>query len=336
MAARRFVMVCIESSYGTAKTTPVLGTDKFYARLDRDNAFTVIDEPVQLPVMYGGGVAIESCTAMDSTSVKGGFSFRLAPGAWSDILLPWAITGINSGRTTPWTTTDASVVMPVGDYASLSFYEAVLKEDGTTYDRKVYRGCKCDDWELTASETGDGRVWNLSGTMTGIRAMGNPWDSSTDPDATEFPAPAETDYPCDWWLFSHLATGTGSVSVGGVERKTSCSGVRLRGRNTFAPNFYTSRFLSTYRWVGRSCQAEIDLRYKATPDDRASWRNMTAQTVLIKLDTGVKTLLLDYKTKNLLRPWSRAVPNESEYMQTLTLANRWDAAAAVDLTVTLT
>jgi hypothetical protein len=63
---------------------------------------------------------------------------------------------------------------------------------------------------------------------------------------------------------------------------------------------------------------------------------MTAQTVLIKLDTGVKTLTLDYKTKNLLRPWSRAVPNESEYMQTLTLANRWDAAAAADLSVALT
>jgi hypothetical protein len=333
MSAREFVMVCVESSYGTTKTTPVLGTDRFYARLDRANAFTMEAMEDHIPIGFGGGYAVEADTAGGVVKCGGRFAFTLYPGIYSTILLNWAINRINSGRTTPWTTTDASGVMPVGDLASLSFYHAMLKEDGTTYLRTRYSGVKCEDWELAAQETGEGRVWTLSGSCTGIKPVGNAWDSSTDPDATEFPVPAATDYPTGPYTFGHLATGTGVLTIA-TSRAAECKSVRIRGQNRLTPNYYTGRFLRTHRWVGRAVTADVELRYRASPDDRAAYRARTAQSTTIKLDNGTTSIQLAMPNC-LIRPWGRDTPNDQEYGQKLTLAARYDTSSTTDLTLTL-
>lgn len=339
MAAREVLMICVESSYGTAKATPVLGTDKFYMRLDKDNAFGVEAEPVQLAISYGGGVAIEADTVSDVVETQGSFDFLLYPGISSQILLNWAITRVNTGRTTPWTTTDAGGVMPVGDLASLSFYHAILQEDGATYTRTRYAGAKCLDWQVTASETGDGRMFRLSGTMSCIRPVGNAWDSSSDPDATEFPLPAETDYPFGPFTLGHLATGSGVVTLGasaGTDRKASLARLLVKGTNHVDTRYYTSRFPVTARFTGRSVTAEADMRYKVSPNDKTSWRALTAQTVNIIIDNAAHAVTFALNGNNLIRPWKRELANDKEYMQSLTYANRFSPSAAADMSVTVT
>jgi len=333
MAARQILMAVIESSYGTAKTSPTLGTDSFYLRLDQDNAFTMEADPVQQPISYGGGLEIEGDVVADLVECKGAFSFTLWPGVWSSVLLNWALTTINSGRTAPWTTTDANNVMPVGDLASLSFYHAYLTEDGSTYKRTRYAGCKAENITLAASETGQGRIWKLSGNVTGIKPVGNPWDSSTDPTSTEFPLPAETNYPTGPYTFGHLGSGTGTVTVG-TNRAASCMSLSLSVKNTLTPNYYASRFLSTHRFVGRQTTADLTLLYKSTPDDRGSYRSLSPLATSFKIDNGVNSIALSFNGKNVIRPWKRALPNAQQYQQQLTIANRWDPSAATDITLT--
>lgn len=337
MAAREFLMVAIESSFGTTKTSPVLGTDSFYMRLDTANSFTAEAVPVQSSIPYGGGYNVEADTVSDTVQCKGNFNFLLYPGVWSQILLGWAITPVNAGRTTPWTTTDASTVMPVGDLASLTFYHAYLTEDGTTYKRTKYLGCKCDTWSLAASEQGDARMWRLSGTLTAQKPAGNPWDSSTDPDATEFPAPAGTDYPTGPYTLSHLSNGTGTLTIGsgaGTSRTAQAMSVTLSAQNVMAAHTYANRFIVTNRFLGRRSQCVVKMRYKASPDDRGSARSLTAQTVTAKLDNGTHTVQLAYQGNNVIRPWNRDLPPTDEYQQTLTLVNRYDTSTSADLALT--
>jgi hypothetical protein len=334
MAARRIVYAVIESSFGTPKSTPVLGTDCFYNRLHSPDSFDWEETEVVEPIPYGGGVNIEADGANDLTTVKGRFNFLLYPGVWSKILLNWAITPINGARTAPWVTTDASGVMPAGDLASLSFYDAFLKDDGTTYDRKRIAGCKCETWELSGNQTAQGRIITLSGEFTGIRVVGNPHDGSNDPDATEFPLPAEANYPTGPFLFSHFATGTGTATVG-TNRAASMASWKVTGRNTFDPLFFTGRFLTRNRYVGRTVSADISLLHKASPDDRTSYRNQAALDCEFKLDNGSATVKVDFNAKNVLRPWTVQLGN-GEYLQRLALANRFDPSAAGDVSVTVT
>ena len=336
MPARRFLMAVIESSFGTPKTSPTLGTDSFYMRLDTDNAFDVRSTAVHNQIQYGGGFTTIADTSCDEVNVAGSFNFLLYPGVWSEVLLKWAITAINTGRTTPWTTTDASAVMPAGDLASLSFYEAVLTQDGSTFRRKAFRGCKCNTWQLTGQDNGEGRMWRLSGTLTGIREQGSSWDSSTDPDATEFPVPAETSYPFGPFVYSHLATGTGTALIGtGNDRKASISSLTISGTNQMAGRKATSRFITTNRFIGRNVTATAVIRYKTTPDDQTSYQTLAAQAVKFKLDNATKSIELDLKGNNVLSDWVRQVPNSDEYMQQLTIQNRWDPSAATDVGLTL-
>jgi hypothetical protein len=340
--AREVLMVVIESSYGIPKTSPVLGTDSFYMRLDQDNAFAVEADPVQQDILYGGGVATVADTISDVVAVKGAFNFLLYPGIWSQILLNWAITPINSGRTAPWVTTAGSPVsLPVGDLASLSFYHGILEEDGTTWQRTRYAGMKCDDWQITASEDGNNRAFRISGNMTGIRPVGNAWDSSADPNNTEFPTPpaAESSYPVGPYSFGHLGSGTGEVLLGsssGTNRAASCASLKIGAKNTFDPKYYTSRFLQTCRFLGRAASCDATLRLKVSPDDRASYRALTAQTCTLLLDNGVNTVTIDMKGNTLLAPYKRDLKNANEYMQNLTYKGRWSSSAATDLTLATT
>jgi hypothetical protein len=336
MAAREFVRIGIESTYGVTKTSPVLGTDMFYMRLDREGAFAPSPAPNVVEIPYGGGFVTKADEADDTVGVPFRFQFRLFPGLYSSTLLNWAITPINSGRTAPWVTTVGSnSELPVGDLASLTFYHAVLKEDGATYDRKKYLGCKCTDWELSAQETGDGRVWTISGNGRAQKVVGNPWDVSADPDATEFAAPADTDYPTAPYVFGDLGRGTGTVTIA-TNRAATCYQLRMRGRNTLAPNFYTGRFLFADRFCGREVTAEVGLRYKASPDDRLSFWSRTQLSTEFLLDCSTNTIKIDFNAKNTILPWERQLPLDREYMQMLTLKNSWDPALGTDITLTTT
>src|SRR4051794_24215485 len=135
MSAREFLWIVKESALGTPMTSPTAGTDSIYVRLIDGNSFGMVAEPVIEEIPYGGGFAVQSEAISDHYGCKGQLKTKLYP-AQALMLLPWAVSRINAGQTTPWTTTE-----PAGDLASCSVYHAVRRSDGT-YSRKRFAGCK--------------------------------------------------------------------------------------------------------------------------------------------------------------------------------------------------
>src|SRR5688572_26406755 len=130
MPSRRYCYWVRESSYGTAQAAPVLGTDALYLRLSEGAGFQMEEESQQVDIAYGGGRATLAEVISDQAACAGSLETNLYP-AQAALLLGWAGSLVNTGRTTPWVTTDPSGVMPPGDLASASIFDVVQMDDGS-------------------------------------------------------------------------------------------------------------------------------------------------------------------------------------------------------------
>lgn len=319
MAAREFAMIVIESAYKTAKTTPTAGTEAIYVRLDGGNALTLRPKPIQTPIAYGGGYATNAFTVSDQIECVGTLQTKLYA-SQAKFLLDWACTPINSGQTAPWTTTE-----PVGDLASCSVYHAIMRSDGT-YKRRLYKGVKVEGGSVSVAR--DGQVASLSLNLRASTPEGNAFDSSTDPNSTIFPAPAETAYPTDPYLFIHSA---GNFTYG--SSRTQFSSVAINWTNKMSAQWFENRFVNVHRFLGRESTLEASLYYKPTPDDRASFEGLTAQTLSFELDNGTKATTFTFNSQNVIQDLDDDLPLDQVYMQNIVVANYFDPTAASDWSV---
>ena len=99
---------------------------------------------------------------------------------------------------------------PPGDLASCTVYHAVRRSDGT-YRRKAFTGCKVAGWRIEVSRGSTTAMLTLD--LQACKSAGNQMDSTSDPDATAFPAPAETDYPTGPYTFKMTSGGLTVASV---------------------------------------------------------------------------------------------------------------------------
>lgn len=331
MASREYACMVIESSYGTPKSTPVTGTDRFYFRLDGSNAFSMQDQPMIGDIMYGGGRATPALSYSDQKECKGriaGNVYGSGSGVFAKKLLDWAFTVVNSGRTTPWTTTDASNLMPPGDLASVSIYHARQLNDGT-YDLRRYGGVKVLGGSLECSRQAP--LLRFSFDIQGIRDSLNAAGSVAYPDATEFPAPAETDYPSSPFLFSHTS---GALKIASV--RTQYDSVGIRFQNAMDPKWFESTYVQFIRFLGRTSSLSSTLHMKATPDDLASFKALTAQDLELSWNNGTNTLKVDFNTANVIKTLGRNLPLSNVYTWDLMAQNYWDTSIPGDVVITLT
>lgn len=321
--AREFLYLVAESAFKTA-ATPVVGTNAFYIRLDGGNAFTMRPKLVQVPVPYGGGVAIRAFTVADKMECKGRLQTKLYAGALSAFLLKWAADRINAGQTTPWTTTE-----PAGDLASVSVYHAIQRSDGT-YKRRRYKGCKVDSWSIEISE--DSTIGTMSLELSASEPAGVDFGGTTtsDPDATAFPAPTDDQLPHNPYVFINASGGL----VIGTSR-TEFSSVRVGSRNVLARRFWATPFAGLLRFVGRETTLDAVHYLKASPDDDATYEALTAQDVSFELDNGVNSVKIDLNGANVFTSVDDNLPLNDLYTQNLTAANQWEDGVG-DLALTFT
>jgi hypothetical protein len=320
--AREFLMCVVESSFGTPKATPVLGTDSFYIRLDDGNAFTPRMTPLMFEIMYGGGEAISAITGSDVVEVKGQLKTKLYA-SQAKFLLPWGITRINAGQTLPWTTTEIA-----GNLASMSVYHAKQRADGT-FKRNRYAGMKVEGGTLESSR--DAKIWTLTLDLVGSKVVGNAFDSSTDPTSTEFPAPTDTQLPMDPYTFGNSG---GGLTVGTV--RTQYDSLKLSWKNTLDVKPFESRFAQLIQWCGRKSGLEAKLNLKASPDDRATYEAITANAVSLLLGNGTNTATIDFKGQNVFEGIDDDLDLQKIYMYTLKVKNQRDNSAGTDISVTTT
>lgn len=323
MAAREFLRITKESSYGTKKASPTAGVDVIVIRLAEGNSFTMRPKPRMTRVMYGGGLAIPALTVAGETGVAGTLQTKLCY-SQALFLLNWGFTRINAGQTSPWTTTE-----PVGDLASVTIDHAIQRSDGT-YKRKSYPGCKVAKPKIEGSR--EAQIVGLNYDVIAQKVVGNTFDASTDPDATAFPAPAETDYPLDVVMFQHSAAGL-KIDNGGTAR-TGYESFSVEADNKLDARAYESRWLQFCRFLGRESKLMAKLALKASPDDRAAYEILTAQAVSLALTNGVNTITLDYKGNNVLDDVADDLPLDKLYEQGLTIFNQFEQSSATDLAFT--
>lgn len=325
MALREFLMIHEESSYGTVTLTGGAPTTNryMYIRLDESNAFSMRPSPQFFRIMHGGGVNIAALTGFGSLAVTGQLRLKLCYSQFSR-LMKWGVTRINSGRTTPWTTTDASNLMPPGDLASCSVYHAIQLNDGT-YKRRRYSGTKVTGWNFSCNKDAQGQVAVLALDLAAIKPIGNAIDASSDPDATEFPAPADSDFPTDPILFTHSSTG---LKIGST--RTLYESFSVSGKNTMGMGFQEKRYLDYICFTGRETTFEAKGVYKASPNDRAALEAVTVQDCQAVFTNGTNTATIDFQGANYFDGVGDDLPMEDKYKQALTLRNYYDTAIGGD------
>ena len=223
---------------------------------------------------------------------------------------------INTGQTSPWTTTEIAT-----DLASVSIYHGIARSDGTI-KRRVYLGCKVDSWELEISESGT--IATLSLQITGSTPQGNQFDSSSDPTSGTFPVPTDSQMPTTGttgpYVFAHAS---GGLLIGSA--RTQFDAVKIKSTNVLAKRFWASRFLGMARLVGRHTTLEATNFYTPTPDDRTSYEGIVGLTTgggytgtdaSFTLNNGTHTVVIDLKNNSVFTAIEDKTPLEDLYMQT--------------------
>jgi len=329
--SREFLLLVQESAYKTPVTTPIVwptaSANAFYIRLDGANVFTMRPRPVMVAVPYGGGVAIDAFRVSDKIECKGRLVTKLYAGPLSQFLLSWAAQQINTGQTSPWTTTE-----PAGDLASVAIYHAIARSDGTI-KRRVYLGTKVDGWDVDVSE--DGTIATLSMDLSASTPQGNQFDSSTDPTSSTFPAPTDAQMPYTGttgpYVFVHAS---GGLTIGSA--RTQFQSIKISSKNQIARRFWANRFVNLMRFVGRSTTLEAVNFYAPTPDDRTSYEGLTTETTSFALSNGTHSVTWTLNTASVITTFEDQLPLNDLYTQMMTITNHWDPTAGSDLALTFT
>lgn len=311
-APYEFLWIVKESSYGTTMSSPTAGVDSIYVRLAGANRFTMRPKRGQIPIEFGGGFKVRGYTAPGKWDVAGNLELELCY-TQAALFMGWATTRINADQDEPWTTTDV-----IGSLASCSVFHGVMRSDGTV-KRLKYKGVKVESWSLAANEGSPVAMLKL-----GLRAQkhdGNPTDASSDPDATAFPAPADTAFPTDPVLFHHLA-GDGGLTL---NAEVSCvNGVSFAGKNVMDARYCGTQFLSFHTLRGRKITTEADVLYTASPNWRTDFEAQTARTISCVFNNAVNTLTLDLFDNNLMTGVEDDLTPGKVYDQKLSWETQWD------------
>lgn len=326
MATFEFLRIVKEKSLGTIMDNPVAGTDEIYLRLTESNSFTVQPTPVFVDIMYGGGENIVNESISDYFNLTGRLQTVLYP-TQAAMLFGWLTTRINDARSSPWTTTE-----PAGDLASVSIYHAYQTADGTI-KRTRYAGCKPTGWTLEL--TRQAPVARISIDLAALKPYGNAYDNSADPDATEFPAPVDSDYPTGPYRFNQTSGGLLLGSSAGTVR-TQYENISVQCTHTLDVRSFETAFNQVLAFRGRRMTINANMRLKITPDDRAAFESAAKQRVQLTITSGTHSVVIDGKSFNTIRQLTRDLPIDRTFMYNAQWQSARDPSANVDFTVTCT
>lgn len=333
MTAPQYLMYIEEDVYGTPKLTagaPTVGAFG-YIRLLGDNAFTMVPNQDSVKVAYGGGVATDIARIPGRVTAEGTLTTVIHYDQ-AAALLGWALTPIDAGRTTPWTTS-ADTVQGPGDLASMSLYHAIRQSDGTYYNR-AYHGAKIRSmrFECTSDDPLVRATFNIS---AGHPIPDAGWGGAGTIGGSEFPVPTDSSYP-DPTKILHYYDSAGQVKIGGSTR-TYYGSLMLEVNNVIDTKYYSSRYASVISYRGRHTTAvQLKSLFTPTPTDRADYEANTAKTVVVAFTNGVNTVSIDFKANNRQdTPPTYDLPNERTYEQTITYYNMYDVAGTGDFALTV-
>jgi hypothetical protein len=319
---RRFLRISQEAAFGVFPTSSPIQIE---VRLDQADAFKVMTQPEFWTIMSGSGFAVPALFGTQVTALGATLSIPLDY-AQAAFLLGWACQIINSGQTSPWTTTEIA-----GDLASCSIEYGWSNYDGTIR-RKRFLGCKVMSLSLACSR--DAPVCRANFAIVGSTPQGNSYDSSTDPSAGAFPMPADSAFPTTPVLFQHLKSG---LTINNVSRSNFQS-IGFNVQNRMKPYFDENRFANLIRFNGRTTTLSGVSRLKATPDDRTSYESATTMgsANTVEWNNGTHTITATLNAQNYFSQVGESFPLDEEIYFAWTLQNLLDTSATTDWTFAVT
>lgn len=298
---KRYLKITQESALNTPAATSI------YLRLPDPNAFRIMSMPEYWRIMSGSGFAVPALTGTQTLALAGTLTTPLCQ-EQAQFLLGWALTRINSGQTSPWTTTELA-----GDLASCTCEFAWTNFDGT-FRKKAYGGVKVARLRLTGSKSSP--VMMLSLDLIG-----------STPGSSTVSEPADTSFPVNVYTFQHLR---GGLSIG--SSRTNFESINVEVVNALTPYFDESQYANAVRLGGRSTTVQGRMRLKASPDDRALWEAGTAQSMSLVWTGFTHTVTLTANAQNFINSVAEDFPIDREIYYDLNMQNYLDATAASDIT----
>lgn len=329
---REYLMYHLENSYGVAHLNagaPAAGEHGFI-RLEAGNAFNVRPVQQSLNIMYGGGYAVPVTRVGGNITCKGTLRTILHY-SQANTLLNWAMTSINTGRTSPWNTSDPSGIMPVGDLASLSLYHAIMASNGTFY-RRAYRGAKVNGLRIECSAEAPLAIATFDIETSKPEPNASFGGSDTNAvNTTEFPAPTFADYPTDPCHFFHTA---GGLFIGAT--RTLYDSISIDIKNTIDRKYYETKWVAMLPCLGREARLKYKALLKASPDDRQTYEYSNTTNCSIKFNS-TNSVTITYNAQNRIdNPPADDLPLDRVYEQEVEFLNYYDNTANADITVTVT
>lgn len=314
MSVAQVVQCVRESSYGTKMASPVAGTDSIYVLLPESDSFNAVATPVPFMTPYGGGFDIPADLSIDHHNATGKLQTLLYPDQ-VNFWLGLALTRINTAQTSPFTTTE-----PPGDLASFTLYHAVKTRTGS-WKRFRFAGAKVKTLAIAVSRQ-DPRA-KLSVDLVFQKQAGHAVGATADPDATEFPLPAESAYPSGPYLLSETS---GEFKRAGTALSHYQS-LTLTVNNVLDPLPFEDPWLKTCGAHGRNTTLDATLLYKTTPDQLADLQAGTARAFVLKFTKGTKVLTIDLLGNNHISEAGFSLGLGKEYLQNIKIQNKWDRSA---------
>ena len=314
---KRSLRITQEAAFGTYDSAAPVA---IYPRLDSADAFKVMTTPQFWQIMSGSGFAVPALYGTQTTGLAATLSIPLCY-SQADFVLGWALGRINSGQTSPWTTTEIP-----GDLASCTLDYIWTNYDGTERTKR-FLGCKVATFALSGNR--DNPVMRAQIGLVASTPQGNSYDSSSDPTLTD---PADTVFPTDPILFQHLK---GGLTIGGTSRSNFRS-IGFSVQNKLKAYFDESRFASLIRFNGRQSTLTGNSRLKATPNDRSTYEAGTglAGTNTVVWTNTTHTLTLTLNGNNYFSNINEHFPLDEEIYFDWAVSNLLDASAGSDFTFT--
>lgn len=309
--AREWLIATIESAYGTIKSSPTVNTEYIPVRLSEDNSFTMRKVPIRQTIRTADTRNRRAFTLSKRTQYEGQLKC-LAYVAHMPLICQWATSMINSGQSSPWTTTERP-----NDLASCTIDHAIEDPSAGTVTKTRYTGVKVASMEAVwDNQTDYGKVTlNLVGK------------TSTTHTQTE---PADSDYPSAVYCLQDLTT----IKFGSTT--TNIRSFRLSVANTMAKHFDEAATLSYCRMKGRDVNFGSQLLYKIGTDRRDAFTALTAQDCEFTFTSGSNTMKFDFDNTNYIGSLEDSLPLGDEFSQDMTVEAFYDTSVDGDLAVTFT
>jgi hypothetical protein len=310
--AREALIVTTETAYGTIKTSPVLGTDYLAFRLHEGNSCTVRRRDIHQTFRTADAANRRALRISKRYAVEGQLKC-LAYVSHMPLLLKWALELVNSGQTTPWTTT----IRP-GMLASMTLDHFLEDSTDGTIAKKRYTGCIVKSGSLVFNNDSD----------VGLLTLDIVGSTATTHTQTE---PALSAYPTSAYCLQDLTT----IKVGSAT--TNIKQLSLNWTNMVKPRWDESPYVTACRLFGRNIDHVAQVLYKDSPDRRGAYEALTVQDCEYVWTAGSNTMKFDFHgTSYFDSVPAESSPLDDDFEQTLTLHSHIDPTAGTDMTLTFT